>query len=277
MQRHDFAFRKSAIRVIVPHRHFSAPGKRPWTYIATPRSRWRLPTSRQGPTSRRSLSSAAFGERRSPVRQVWRDRRARKRRRNFLTRKPLINQKMRKKSRFPDPAATAGHHVSDAAGGIGDFAESRRVAAAAGLLGVRPSFREQWKNPSRTRVREGPHFRVSTQPKRRGRRSRLQPPLVAEKGAYGFDIARCRTEIGAARRSSGEDCRRRRRRPRLTRCRPRASLPAGRRPRRARRRWRAFPRWSWRRCRRRRAGGSGRSLRRGSGSACSATRYARDR
>ena len=43
-------------------------------------------------------------------------------------------------------------------------------------------------------------------------------------------------------RSSGEDCRRRRRPLRFTRCRPRASLPTGRRPRRARRRWRAFPR-----------------------------------
>ena len=103
------------------------------------------------------------------------------------------------------------------------------------------------------------------------------PRSWTEKGAYGFDIARCRTEIGAARRSSGEDCRRRRRPLRLTRCCSRTSLPAGRRPRRARRRSRAFPRSSWRRCRRRRAGDSGRSLRRGSGSACSATRYARDR
>jgi hypothetical protein len=64
------------------------PRKAPWRYIATPRSRRRLPTSRQGPTSRRCLSSAAFGERRSSARQVWRDRRARKRRKIFSLASP---------------------------------------------------------------------------------------------------------------------------------------------------------------------------------------------
>ena len=56
------------------------PRKAPMDVHCNTPLRRRLPTSRQGPTSRRSLSSAAFGERRSPARQVWRDRRARKRR-----------------------------------------------------------------------------------------------------------------------------------------------------------------------------------------------------
>jgi hypothetical protein len=69
---------------------FSASGKRPWTYIATPRSRRRLSTSRQGPTSRGARSPRE------------------KQGENFPACKALINQKMRKESRFPDLAATDG-------------------------------------------------------------------------------------------------------------------------------------------------------------------------